>query len=325
MKFPNLPAGRIIKTDSRKDWLASRHPFIGASQVGGLFGESNWDSLYSLWTDKSQPYTPSKDAASIGMRRGSRFEAALAEEVRESTGWKLWQWPQTNFVAHADNSYQLGCTPDCILDDGNGAALGDFKLASEWQRKHWKDEPPGVYQMQLQAQMACTGIHRAYLLVAFGLQDEVTPVEVVYHEGFQLEMENRVREFWSLVAEGIEPEVDGKDATFKALKHNYPTDIGTTVKLTGESEFAAMDYCALTDEIKALTEKQLLAKARLIKAIGDASFASSPGGFNFSYKSQDSKRVSSSLLREKYPEIAEEVTQVNSTRVLRRTKSVPQI
>ena len=317
-----FPGAKRVRTSSVEAWLEARRLQVGASEAAALLGLSPWQSLYSLWAIKAGVMEAPK-LESRRLQRGHRYELPIIEEVRErNPTWKIEPWPQAHLLV--SETLPLACTPDCVVTDDDGLALGQIKTANEWSKKDWENEPPSYYQTQVQAELLVTGLERAYLFVMFGLSDEVEVIPVERHAGFCEVLTAKAKEFWAMVESKTAPPTDGSAATLAALASIYAEPDDTAIRLDEAAEvyIAAYEQAKTTRLDAEKSEKA--AKAQLLEAIGANTYAATSCGANYSCKAQTSRRLDSKRLREDHPELADEYTTETTYRVLRSCKAIPE-
>lgn len=231
-----------IPVTSRADWLALRRGNVGASEVAALFGVQPAYAMshWTLWQVKSGRM-PEPEVEGDRPDAGLRFERAAAEWIAEGEGWTI---GPIGYVQHP-TVRGMGCSPDFrIIGDG---PAGDGLLEVKWadwliHKRQWGDEPPQHVLLQLQAQLACTGMSWGAVGCIVG-GNERRVYRYDRRPAIIAEIERRVAEFWRSIDEGREPEVDGSDSTARALATLYPDDDGEEepADLSGDNELP--DLC----------------------------------------------------------------------------------
>lgn len=209
------------------EWHHWRGQGIGGSDIGALLGLSSWTSPWGLWADKRGLIPPSPETER--QRIGKRMESVLAAEFHDSTGLvvageQTWctfsEWP----VAR--------CTVDgfVVAPDGPIEAqhLDTAALQATWQcktdgRRGWDEIPPAILA-QCRWEMGVTGLRAGWLTVMFSGW-RIEHVEIPWDDEDWTYMLAAAREFWALVESGTEPEIDGSDATARALRAVYPAEV----------------------------------------------------------------------------------------------------
>jgi len=278
-------ANQVVQYADRAEWVKNRCRGIGASEAAVVLGESSFKSRLELWGEKTGKIEPEDLSKSIPCRVGHALENEVLEIFCEKSGRDVIPWPQNAVVQHATEPFMF-CTPDALQYRDGELGLVQAKTAGLQFSKEWDgDEPPLQYQIQVQHELACTGLSFASIPCLIGNQR---------FEYFDVERDEDLidlivaqnRAFWLLVEEGIEPDADGSKSSTRALTRLHEFENGDIVEL-GE-EFASLD--AERVEAKAAialaTQKLQAIDNRIKQAIGDNTYGQLPGGDFYTYKTQ---------------------------------------
>lgn len=207
-----------ITPKNKRAWLALRGQDITASVVGSLFGEHPYLTEYEVWAAKTgrlQETTEETDA----MRRGRLLEPVAVQILREMhPRWKIEHNAAEN-VYYRDPAARLGGTPDVIVehpDRGRGVVQIKSVEASTYRRAWLLDGDPDAplwIAMQASVEAYLTESQWAAvapLVVGYGIEMPLIDVPLV--PGVIDAIKDRVADFWTMVAEGREPDPDyGRD------------------------------------------------------------------------------------------------------------------
>lgn len=266
---------------SRDEWLTMRRGNIGASEVAALFDAQPAYAMssYTLWMVKSGRL-PEPDVSSERPAWGLRLEDAIVAAAAEVHGWQHYR--RAGYVKHPTIE-GLGCTPDFFLTTAGGAAIAIVETKNaDWlaHKRQWGDEPPLHILLQVQAQLACTGLPAATIAALVGGNDlRCYPIE--RRPAIIAEIEMRVAAFWQSVRDGKEPPVDGSESTAKAIAARYPHDNGDDepVDLSGDNELP--ELCSNLLQATALRRQyeaaEREAKSGILAKLGDHRAARCPG------------------------------------------------
>lgn len=204
---------RITPKD-RRAWLALRGQDITASVAGALFGEHPYLTEYEVWAAKTgrlQETTEETDA----MRRGRLLEPVAVQILHEMhPRWKIEHNAAEN-VYYRDPAARLGGTPDVIVEHperGRGVVQIKSVEATTYRRAWLLDGEPDAplwIAMQASVEAYLTGSQWAAvapLVVGYGIEMPLIDVPLV--PGVIEAIKDRVADFWTMVAEGREPEPD---------------------------------------------------------------------------------------------------------------------
>ncbi len=275
----------------RAEWLAWRKQGIGASDVAGILGLSNWSSPWKVWAEKVG-LLASDDAMSDRQQMGLDFEPVLAKMFTRETdllvgGEQTW--------CRNDVSPWAQCTVDGFAFESDefvtlAAAIGGFEAKTDG-RFGWPDGVPANYQAQAQWGMFVTGLPKWYFAVLHA-QFRFAVYELGRDQKDIDFMVARVSAFWTdHVLTGEPPEVDGSDATLAALAAVYPdhqpgvrADIAT---VADEVE----RWQRLGEQSRNIKKMADDAKAKVIAAVGDAELGCVDGAPIVSLRQQDGRKT----------------------------------
>lgn len=251
---------------------------VGASEVAALFperGGSPYKSEYGLWGLKTGLVKDDEEKTER-QRMGLDLERPVLE---------LWARRENRVVEHNQRSIawvgnpRVTATPDAFvmaLLGGHGiergaeiVAVADVKTVQPWARKEWqRDGIPFHYWAQLQHQMLCADVPRAFLVCIFGV-DCIEAQEVEADTEFQREISVRVETFWGRVEGRLPPPpVDDHASTRAALlakkRGVIQIALDNNVLELHESLLAAKKDRTAADKRAKLIEAQILA------SLGDA-------------------------------------------------------
>lgn len=276
----------------RPRWLAARTSGIGASEVSALFGLSPWQSMFTLWAEKTGLATP-VEVDEDYLTWGQLQEEPVAKFYEIRTGRKVWTGGSPYCIAQHPTLSMLRCTPDRLVvsapDIGMDSPGGMQIKAAAWFMEHdWQEGPPPHVRIQVQTEMACTGA--CWWSVPVYLGGKFRNFDVMRDDAMIAEIEAQVSWFWTLVESRTQPEIDGHAATAKILKRLHPDDNGLTVDLPDEAIGWADELFAARAVIaeRARAAKKLKAgpENNLRAAIGSATFGRLPDGRTLSLRTQ---------------------------------------
>jgi len=276
--------GAAIET--KADWLAARRQGIGASEVGTILGLNQFDSAYALWLRKTGQI-PDQDE-SLAMWLGHEMEPIIARRYEMETGRRLLDPGDYTISTHPDYPW-LRATLDreATFEDGRTGPV-EIKAVGVFTGDEWADgNAPLVYQAQLQIQMACTDAEVGEIAAVIGNR-EFNVVRFERNDDFLDAVIPLLHRFYECIVSGEPPEIDGSNATAKALAKLHPEDNGDTVDLP---DSLAMDIHAWQQyqaDLKALEEKIKLHTNRIKAALGENTYGR-VGSLQVSYKTQTRK------------------------------------
>lgn len=273
---------------TRESWLAERNTGIGSSDSPIILGEGfAGSSEYKLWLQKSGKIPLDDEAEQTeAMECGTVLQPGICELIRRRSGYDIRPFEEHKTLVHPELSW-LRASPDALIHgDPRGLGCCELKNVGHYLASDWKqDEPPLRVNIQLHHQMIVTGCTWGIAAALVG-GNKIRWHEVNRNESFCKALIGRLSLFWQCVTEGIEPDVDGSEATRHALAALYPEDDGNSVQLVGESMDWDRDLVRLKAEIKE-REAQLKELENKFRAeIREASHAILPNGVKYSHKLQ---------------------------------------
>jgi putative phage-type endonuclease len=272
---------------TRKEWEAEIQKTIGSSAVATIMGANPWDTPLQLY-GRMRGELPAKERT-VAMRAGHAAESLIAQLYSEETGR----------VVHDPGDYTIQTNPDypwlhCTVDrfsqrrDGEGVVEG--KNVGWRLRNDWLDGTPVYVQMQIQEQLAVTGLAWGSAAALLGGQ------EFVYedHErngAFIGVMLKKTKEFWERVQNGDPPEAQAEDVkTMRLLYADYQK--GKVIELEDDaSEHDRMRTLAIKDIKQAETVRDWHT-VKLQELIGDAESGRLPGGGGYVWQTVNRKGYS---------------------------------
>lgn len=289
----------LIVCSSDADWLAQRRNGIGASESAALFGESKWDTPYSIWARKTGQSGEKRQNTS--MRLGSMLEDGIAAVYAEQLGSPLIDYGRFALLRSLSTPRLLATLdrvcPNLGCEDGPGVI--EIKHTS---RADWHESPPIQYEIQVQHQLAVTGWKWGRLVVE--REGELREHRITRNEQFIGLLRRDVQKFWDDYVSTLKPPaLDGSKPTETALKEVFGRASGRIVELGHDAVTIDAEMVSLDEQIERIETKRRELKNKLVAMIGDASEALLPGGVRYTHKEQSRKAT---------------VTKESTFRVLRR-------
>lgn len=284
------------------EWLLDRRRGIGGSDVATILGLNKWKSAYQLWLEKTGQvdleHTESEPAY-----WGNVLEEIVAKEFQERTGKRVIRRNQV--FEHPLYPFLRANIDRWVIGEN---AILECKTANQYLSKDWEgEEIPTSYLCQVQHYMNVLNADKAYIAVLIGGQKFVWK-EIQRDQELIDMIQNRLIDFWETnIVEGIEPVVDGSEATSSFLAEKYAAE--GTEEITLSSEFNEMiqyrnqlkeDEKIIKDKISE-TENQIkneLGKRNAVIGI--------TSNFVVSWKTYCSARLNKKRLEQKYPNVADD-------------------
>ncbi|HUS60749.1 MAG TPA: YqaJ viral recombinase family protein, partial [Acidimicrobiales bacterium] len=183
-------------------WYAMREPYLGASDVACLFGADPYRSIESLIAEKR---TGDRGDETRKMALGKRMEEAIASCFAED---------EKIMLAMPEVAYGRGrllANPDRLI-------VGSTSDHVEVKRMVGKvvDRPTSGHWMQAQAQMACVGTERCWLVVEDA--EDIKSFPIPRDDVFIAEIDLAVANFWEMLDDGLDPVAVRRNAREERLQ-----------------------------------------------------------------------------------------------------------
>jgi putative phage-type endonuclease len=248
--------------------LAERKLWVGASEVADLFGVG-FSSRWIRWLEKAGRIEPEDLSANENIKRGQHFEPAIAAWAADKWGMKIRK--VRRYIPHPYIK-GFGASLDYEMRDG---VTMPVEIKSSWNRDGWDLEgdtildAPLKYLLQVQAQMACTGAHLAWLVAE--IQGKLYRMQIERHPETITRIEAEVAAFWLSVEEGREPKPDfstdgGQIAALMQISSGKVTDLTQNNHLP---ELCA-DYLHMAAQKKEAEGRMEASLAEIRTIVGDA-------------------------------------------------------
>jgi putative phage-type endonuclease len=299
-----------VKDISREEWLEIRRNSIGGSDSAAACGMSPWKSQLELWCDK-MGMIPDKETNET-MRRGTYLEEYVAERFAEETGKKV---IRSNFMYADDDFPCLTANIDRMIV-GEKAGL-ECKTMNDFSTGDYdieNGEIPTQYYYQVQHYMMVMGWE--YMYIAFSSNFKFTWLKVDRNDDFIKDMRQKELDFWyNHVIKKVRPESDGSDSAMEALVRLYPNETPDSV-IHFDFEALGKRYIELNDLANRVKAEKDEIKGKICDTMQDAELGLSDN-YKASWKTQSKNSFDTKRFKADYPELYNNYTTVNSSRVFR--------
>ena len=296
---------------TREEWLEARRKGIGGSDASAILGLNPYSSPLKVYLDKiGKSEEPETNEA---MRQGTDLEAYVAERFTEETGLKVKKC--NKILQHPEYPFMLANVDRLIVGHDWGL---ECKTTSPYSKfKFDEGEINPHYYWQSTHYMAVTGFEKWYVAVlvlgkafhVFEIQRDDAAIQMLV---------DREQDFWeNNVLRKDPPLPTGNEADDEAIQALYPQGMdgieGEDVLELDEQEdvlnlraFKMQQRDQLDAEIKEIDQQLKL-------TLGDFQRGMS-AGWKVNWTNTSTSRIDTKLLKEKYPQIAEEVTKTTTGR-----------
>ena len=296
---------------SREQWLKDRQSGIGGSDAAAVVGVSKWKSPMRLWAEKSGRVSDAIES-NDALEMGKLLEPVILARLSEKSGRTVYPWPST-LIAKSDDHPFMFCTPDGLIFDPamGGTGLVQCKTTGEYHAHAWDGEPPLDYQVQVQHELAVTGLPWACLVVLIGGR-RLKWIDILPNPEFREKLIEAERDLWSYVESGAVPPFsddvyrfeDAKDTLFDL----FSQDNGQAIVLPDEFCEVDLRLGIVKEDIKRLEAEKESLENKIRMALGDCTEGVLPNGIgSYTWKTQHNKGYT-------------KVVEPFDSRVLRRSK-----
>lgn len=263
----------IIAIRDEAHWRELRAKHVGGSEVAALFNVRPFHTTHlELWLIKRGDVSGDIED-NDRMYWGRMLEEKIAQAAADKNGWKI-AAPKAYYTC--DDTPGMGCTPDfVILHVGDNGVL-QCKMVDRLEFKKWEDgQPPLKYELQLQHELACTGLRWGALAVLIG-GNELRVFVYQSHTAAQLKIKEAISAFWLSISNDEQPKAIAED--YEVLFDLY-RDHGPIKDLTSDNEMPSLCAAALAaaERRKEAEKQEKQAKASIMQKVGNARFARCQG------------------------------------------------
>lgn len=298
----------MSENNERLNWLIQRQKGIGGSDIGALLGLSKWKTAFDIFIDKTEQITDEGEESEI-IYWGNQFEDVVAKEFTKRTGKKV-RKDKTHY-RHREHEFMVANIDRRVVGEN---AILECKTTSAYNAKEWnEDEIPASYLLQVQHYMAVTGAEKAYIACLIGGQKFVWKEVKKDYELIKI-IENACVEFWTNhILTGIAPALDGSTRASEYLKDRYKDSNGETKAL--ESRYLEIiEQYNKSKELLKDVETECKEYENMLKNELAEYESGEIKQYKVLWKSFNSNRIDSNLLKSKYPDIYKEVLKTTQAR-----------
>lgn len=255
-----------------ESWHEIRRNHIGGSEVASLFGVGAVYQLspYALFMVKSGQ-AEDDFAGNERTTWGNRLEGVIASGLAEDNGWTI----RKAGYFEDEQCSGMGATLDFIITEAEGkdspGALEIKNVDSLVFKNKWTDgEPPLHILLQLQHQLACSGLSWGVVGALVG-GNETKLYFYERNEKIISQIRTKVAAFWDNVANNRAPEIDGSDRTKQLITDSITVDTQKTLDINdGKFESLCQEYLLINQQLKELSQTKNRVHSQLVKSYGNA-------------------------------------------------------
>ena len=291
---------------TREEWLDARRNGIGGSDASAILGLNPYSSPLKVYLDKIGK--GEEQETNEAMRQGTDLEPYVAERFTKETGKKVKRC--NKILQHPDYPWMLANVDRLIVGENAGLECKTTSPYSKFRFDEGEINPH--YYWQSMHYMAVTGAEKWYVaILILGKAFHVFCIDRNEDEIGKLILAEE--QFWNMVEHETPPLPTGSEADDEAIDTLYSQgDEGEEVldldvdDILNLRDLKMQERDALEEQIKKIDQELKL-------AMGDFQRGMS-AGWKINWTNTTSSRVDAKLLKEKYPDIAREVTKTTTGR-----------
>lgn len=291
--------------------MSSRSRYLGGSDAAAALGISPYKTPFQLWLEKTGQ-TDGNATETAPMRWGTKLEAVVADAYAEQTGRTITDGPRLvdGFRAGSLDRITVPIPGDDIRiveiktarrGDGWGeVGTDDIPLHYAAQGLHYLSLLPRAVACDFPVLISGSDfriytLHRDDALIAQLVEAEVA--------------------WWRRHVEGNQPP---EPLTTQDYQRRWRTIEGKVVRLDDVGVATARELANIRERMKFYAKAEEEVSNRLRAMIGDGEVAEGPdGAVVATWKEQEARPLDVEAVRAAHPEIAEKLTKVTTSRVLR--------
>lgn len=269
-----------ILPDNEEHWLNLRSKNVNSTDVAALFGLSPYCTELELWHCLAGSFTV-EFKENDRSKWGKRLQNSIAKGIANDNGWlvreekryaqdsELRMGSSFDFAVYGNKESGVHAWDIALLEIKNVDSL-IFKDGWIIDENKNLEAPPHI-ELQVQHQLALTGLPRAYIGALIG-GNQVKIIERTPDEKIIKQIKTKIAEFWKSIEEKNPPTPNfEKDADFIAKLYSFAQP-GSVRDGAGDPHLTelAQIYKEGADLEKAGAAKKAAAKAEMLTLIGDS-------------------------------------------------------
>jgi predicted phage-related endonuclease len=251
-------------------------------------------------------------------RWGNLLEPAIMDEFEVRSG--LYARHRGLMVEHKRERWMRATIDALVTETAEGLVpqgVLEVKTVAGFKSSAWAEGLPDHFALQVQHQLAVTGLEHAWVAVLFGGQR----LEVLEVEREEETIESLVRlegEFWhNHVVAGVAPSPDGSAGTTLALREAYAEVGAPPIELPVGAGILLAERASAKRNVRAASGVLAAIDQSLMALLGESEVGLIDGQPVVTWKRQERASVDLARLRAKHPELAARFTVRSGYRVLR--------
>ena len=269
-----------------------RTQYLGSADAASACGVSPWSSPFQTYLFKVGDET--ERPSSLPMRAGMFLQPFIASEFELETGLTCHS-PEQHFV-HPDHPF-IQCHTDYLTAEGGETVVVECKHSG----RYFSDLPI-QYHVQIQQQLACAGLRRAYAAVLFA-GNTLKVFEIEADEAAQRHIIERMVWLWDCVQQRTPPPVE----TPEDVRLKWPHDDGDEKVADSQTLSLLNKLVQARENLKTIEAEKKLLEAQVQSFMSDASYLVDESGARLATwkNAKCSKRFDAKRFTQENPDLAE--------------------
>ena len=294
---------------SRDEWHKWRRLGIGGSDASAVAGLNRWRGPIEVWMEKMGKLEPRELGEAAYW--GTTLEDIVAKEFAKRSGLKVQK--RNAILRHPKYEFMLANLDRVINDSEKGKGILECKTAGEYSKSEWDDgNIPEEYALQVHHYLAVTGYSFARIAVLIGgnkfeVRDIERDEEII---DYLVKIES---DFWQLVREGRQPELNEMSVNPEVLKLLYPESNGLVVSLSDDVEKLVEQFKMLQEMEKEIVTKKDEMADRIKSHMGANEIGRTPN-YKLNWKSIISRRFDTASFKTKHKDLYDMFSSESSSR-----------
>ena len=269
-----------------------RRLYLGSADAAPACGLSPWRTPFQTYLLKVGDET--EQPTNIPMRAGTFLQPFIGQEFERETGLVCHSL-EKHFV-HPDHPF-IQCHADYLADEGDETVVVECKSSGRYF-----SNLPIQYQVQIQQQLACSGLRRAYAPVLFA-GNTLKVFEVEADTIVQGHIIERMVWLWDCVQTRTAPPLE----TPEDVRMKWPNDDGVEKKANSQTLRILERLIETRDAIKEMEVEKKRLESKVQMFMAKASYLVDQSGDRLAAWKQPktSKRFDAKRFQTENPDLAE--------------------
>lgn len=300
-----------------------RKGYLGGSDAAAICGASKWKDRATVYAETlGLPCKPKEE--SVLMEMGNLHEETVARIYARETGRRVFRSKSTR---HPDYSFLLAHTDRRVKNDPDGTRRGlEIKTAYPRTAEQWQgwgesgtDLIPLDAMFQVSHYLGVTGFDVFDVAVLLNGHD-FRIFHIKRDEGLIATVLAKEVEFWDKhIVPQNPPEIENADTAVLL----YPKANGVYIDIPKKMLPLLVEFDALCDKRKRDKDRHDWLRARILGVLKDREGFKGPNGKPVLHaRAQSRTSYPAKHLRERFPEIAEQIVTHTKSRVISRTDAL---